>query len=315
VYFVAVYTTLSESQVNECIARYNLPGLSAFQPVSAGIENTTYFLTLADNSQFVLTVFEMLSSTQLPPYLVFLSFLQKHDLPVPTPLADRQGNRLQMFLGKPAVLVPRAPGKHCGTPSLAQCASLGRVLAQFHRASVSFTEPLPNPCGLEWAEQSVEKLKPRLCADDLKLLHTLLEIGRRLHSSELPRGIIHGDLFRDNVLFEGDHVTGLIDFYNAGQDLLLLDLAIAVNDWACCYDQAAPHAERQAAIMEGYQSLRSLSSAEQALWPHALQWAATRFWLSRLNAMNRSHFDPAQAMKDPLEYKNLLIFHLKNTLK
>jgi len=305
---VAVYTTLSESQVNEMLSRFSLPPLQYMTGASDGIENTTYFLTLSDQRSFVLTLFEMLDAEQLPPYMDLMRHYNFHGLPVPSPLLDTNGVALQKLAHKPAVLFPRATGKHTAHPSVEQCVSLGKALAHLHLASADFSVHIPNPCGLAWAEHTACRVMPHLEDSDCTLLSRQLALGRLLQSQPLPRGIIHGDLFKDNVLFEGSHITAIIDFYNAGTDFFLLDLAIAVNDW--CFDDAThPSAEHQSALLDAYQSVRPLSAQENLAWQDCLAWAACRFWLSRLMARLRSSNTVAQRLKDPAQYKNLLLFH------
>jgi homoserine kinase type II len=306
---VAVYTTLSELQVNEMLARFQLPVLACMEGVSAGIENTTYFLTLSDQRRFVLTLFEMLDANQLPPYVQLTHHYHLRGLPVPSPLLDRSGTALQYLAHKPALLFPRAAGQHAIQPSLKQCSALGKVLAQMHLATSDFSVPIPNPCGLLWAEHSAARLISLLDANDQRLLTSQLALGRTLQALSLPRGIIHGDLFRDNVLFEDNQVSAIIDFYNAGTDFLLLDLAIAVNDW--CFDGKGAHNElHQSGLMDAYQSLRPLTPGEIKAWPDFLQWAACRFWLSRLAASPQAPVRSIKtALKDPLQYRNLLLFH------
>lgn len=305
---MAVYTTLSESQVNEMLARFNLPILHHMEGAGDGIENTTYFLMLADLRPLVLTIFEMLHQQQLPPYILLLQHFHLRGLPVPCPLLDSTGIALQSLANKPALLFPRAAGMHLTIPSIEQCTFLGKALAQLHLAAMDFPVDIPNPCGLTWAEHTATLVMPHLDQNDRSLLQEHLAIGRRLQSRALPRGVIHGDLFRDNVLFDGDHISAMIDFYNAGTDFFLLDLAIAINDW--CFDDAGHHLEQhQKALMSAYESVRSLNSDERFAWQDCLKWAACRFWLSRLASALQPLKPGTKILKDPAQYRNLLIFY------
>jgi len=306
---VAVYTTLSESQVNEMLARFQLPLLAHMEGAGDGIENTTYFLTLTNQHRLVLTLFEMLDTLQLPPYIQLMHHYHSHRLPVPCPLHDSAGSTLQYLANKPALLFPRASGKHITDPSVQQCALLGKTLAELHLAAVDFRVEIPNPCGLPWAERSASRIMPYLESGERRLLNDQLMLGRTLQSRQLPRGIIHGDLFKDNVLFEGNAISAIIDFYNAGIDILLLDLAIAVNDW--CFDDAGHHLHHhQSALMDAYQLVRPLNQEEISAWPDCLQWAACRFWLSRLNATLRPLRQDTNLLKNPDQYRDLLLFYL-----
>jgi len=309
---VAVYTTLSESQVNELLSRFTLPTLHHMEGAGDGIENTTYFLTLLDQRRYVLTLFEMLGDEQLPPYVELMHHYHRKELPVPCPLLDSNGMAMQQLANKPALLFPRASGKHISSASIQQCASLGKALAMLHLAAVDFCVEIPNPCGLSWAEKCAARVMPHLDAAGHHLLNDQLILGRVLQSRSLPRGIIHGDLFKDNVLFDGDEISAIIDFYNAGKDFFLLDLAIAVNDW--CFDDAGHHFDlHQASLMEAYQSVRPLNQEEILAWPDCLRWAACRFWLSRLNAALQLPKSGTNRLKDPSQYRSLLLFYSKNS--
>lgn len=307
---MAVYTTLSESQVNEMLLHYGLPALHHMEGAGDGIENTTYFLTVTDKRRFVLTLFEMLDAQHLPPYIQLTRHYAGHGLPVPCPLPDINGNALQHMAHKPALLFPRAAGRHAMKPSIQRCAALGNILAHLHLASADFPLQIPNPCGLPWAEETAARLISHLDHDNRKLLDEQLALGRAIQLHSLPRGIIHGDLFKDNALFDGSQISAIIDFYNAGTDCFLLDLAIAVNDW--CFDEKNLHDERQSALMKAYQSVRPLSPEEIAAWPDCLQWAACRFWLSRLKAAFYPQHQREIKPKDPEQYRNLLLFYRKN---
>lgn len=304
---MAVYTTLSESQVNEMLARFQLPSLAHMEGAGDGIENTTYFLTLTNQHRLVLTVFEMLDAQQLPPYVQLMRHYHLRGLPAPCPLLDSAGNALQSLANKPALLFPRASGKHITKPSIQQCASLGKSLAQLHLATIDFPVEIPNPCGLPWAKQTATFLMPHLHPRDRVLLNDQLSLGQALQSRPLPRGIIHGDLFKDNVLFEGDDISAIIDFYNAGTDFFLLDLAIVVNDW--CFDNATHHDHHQSALLEAYQSVRPLNESEKLAWQDSLKWAACRFWLSRLNAAFQPGRPDTAPLKNPDQYRDLLLFY------
>lgn len=307
---MAVYTTLSESQVNELLGRFDLPALAKLAPVNSGIENTTYFVTLVSGARFVLTLFEHNPPERLPLYIALLQFLQQQQIPVACPLVDARGNSLHILSGKPAVLVPFITGHHCQQPDPGHCYALGLALARLHQACQRFPLHIPNPCGLVWAEDIIQRLGPHLPEDDKKLLSQQVAQAQALQREPLARGLIHGDLFRDNVLFDGLQLSAIIDFYNAGEDILLLDLAIAINDWGFDSAGQARH-DCQEALLEGYQSLRPFDPSDTLNWSRILQWAATRFWLSRLEALYLS--GPQRRLiqqKDPTEYKKRLLLHL-----
>jgi len=247
-------------------------------------------------------------------------------LPVPAPVTRPSqtdaslGEAIQSLVGKPAVLVPRAAGRHIESPKPAHCRLLGEVLAQLHLASPAFATELVNPCGLLWMHETADALSLHLSPDDRKLLERQLLAADTLPQLPLPRGIIHGDLFRDNVLFtnvlstsadaaiheaeDNSSITALIDFYNAGYDCLTLDLAICINDW-CFDEQLRFQSANRVALLAGYQAVRPLTPLESDNLPLLLRIAACRFWLSRL----------AGGVKDPAHYQKLLLIHENTVLK
>jgi len=309
---MAVYTTLSEIEIRSLLSRFPLSDLNSFQGVSSGIENTTYFLTLNSGDEYVLTVFENFSSDSLRPYIQLLSLLSSHHLPIPCPCVDVHGSALQLIANKPALLLPRAPGTHVDNPAPAVCYAVGSILASIHSVappvdSELFT--LQNPCGLSWMKETLALVNSSLSNVETTLLHEQITLSAELEARALPRGIIHGDLFRDNVLIENNTVTAVIDFYNAGQDTLLVDLAITANDW--CYTQADTAAVEKnlEALLAGYNLKRPLCAPELGSWRECLQVAAARLWLSRQKRLVLSRQGGKGAVKNPDEYKSLLLRH------
>lgn len=313
---MAVYTTVSTEQVNALLTYYALPTVKQIRAATDGIENTTYFLTLANENQYVLTLYESLNQQQLEPYISLTSHLHNKQLPVPTPLADKQGCKIHELNGKPAVLVPMSTGKHIHAPSPQQCRAVGEVLSACHMACEDFTPPITNRYDINWFEQTINALcsdSSSLTTDDQALLLAQLELAQRIQQQSLPRGIIHGDLFRDNVLMADDCVSALIDFNDAGYDCLLFDLAITYNDW--CFDRDGEFLARCAEeLLAGYQQRRPLTELETNLWGLCLQVAATRFWISRLLAAELAASRGQSAPKDPNYYRKLLLWHQKNPI-
>jgi len=307
---MAVYTTLTESEIRGLLSHFDLPALWSFQGASSGVENTTYFLTLESGAQYVLTVFEYFSPQSLRPYIKLTTQLHQQRLPVPCPLVDRQGIVLHTTAGKPALLFTRAPGNHIESVDPPICQQVGSMLARIHLA-------IPNPemfslaqsCSLIWMKETLTLVKSSLDKSDINLLERQLELSADLQTRHLPRGIIHGDLFRDNVLIQDSVITAVIDFYNAGPDILLIDLAIAANDW--CFTQKSSGNDCESALLDGYQMIRPLSEVEHSSWRDCLQVAAARLWLSRQKRLLMPQQGYERTIKDPGEYRSLLLYHLK----
>lgn len=286
---MAVYTEVSFDEAAALVARLGLGELSALSGIRGGIENTNYFVDTA-TGRYVLTVFERLDAEQLPFYLQLMKHLAERGIPVPGPRADASGAIVHRVQGKPAAVVDRLPGRHHLAPEAAHCASLGAMLARLHLAAADFTLQQPNPRGLAWWAETVPVVRPFLSDEQRRLINAELAFQEHLAGTAayaaLPRGAIHADLFRDNVMFEttpeGDRLSGLFDFYFAGVDAWLFDIAVCLNDW--CIDLATGRldAPRATALVAAYDTLRCISPNERRLLPALMRGAALRFWLSRL---------------------------------
>jgi homoserine kinase type II len=279
---MAVFTPLSDAQVAAFLEKFDVGSFVALQGVAGGTENSTFFVT-TDRRELVLTLFEQGEHEELPFFVELLDYLDEHRLPVPGTIHDREGVALHSLAGKPALLFPRLPGKHPSAPNLAQCQALGTTLGRLHKVSQRFPGHRPNPRDLHWLRAVHHKVLTYISPDDQTLMKNEVddyESAFNQHGA-LPQGALHGDLFRDNTLYEGDSLGGIIDFYNGCTGDLLFDLAIVINDWASNEDGSL-NAERYHAILSAYQARRSLTETERTLWPTMLRMTALRYWLSRL---------------------------------
>lgn len=290
---MAVYTEVPPADAQALLSATGLGQLVAMEGSLGGIENTNYFLRSerdGHTADWVLTLFERLSAEQLPFYLGLMQHLAARGLPVPNPVADANGHTLLTVQDKPAALVNRLRGQSPKLPSVAQCRSLGATLARLHLAARDCPWQQPNLRGLDWWTQTTAEVRPFLSQPQLELLHGELAYQHHVASTgayaAVPRGAIHGDLFRDNVLFEGNEVSGLFDFYFAGTDAWVFDLAVCLNDWAVDPESAHPRPDAAHALLQGYGSVRALTGPERLLLPAMLRAAALRFWLSRLRDLH-----------------------------
>jgi homoserine kinase type II len=290
---MAVFTPLTQTDIARFLAHYTLGELQSFEPISAGIENTNYFVTTAQG-RWVLTVFERLGFAQLPFYLELMRHLARRGLPVPLPQENNAGSLLSEARGKPAAIVSRMPGRWIAAPSKAHCACIGTLLARMHLEAQDFPRFQPNLRGIGWWKSTLPLLD-RHIPDHL---YTMLaeevihqdSFFRHPGFEALPAGPVHADLFRDNVLWleaaDGPagppQVGGVIDFYFAGCTLWLYDLAVTVNDWCADVDSGEFDRPRVRALLGAYHAVRPLLEAERAAWPTVLRAAALRFWMSRL---------------------------------
>ena len=277
---MSVFTPVTPEQFSAWLTRYRVGTLVQMQGIAAGIENTNYFVTTT-GGRYVLTLFEKLAPGELPFYLGLMAHLAQHGVPSPAPATDLDGRLFSELNGKPAALISRLHGEAVTAPTPAQCAELGGTLAGIHLAGQSYAGKLDNPRGPRWWRETAPLVSPFLDADGAALLAAELEFQAQHRREDLPRGPIHADLFRDNVLFDGERIGGVIDFYFAGIDALLFDVAVTVNDW-CVHPGGEIDTPRAHALLCAYHARRPFTQAERGTWPALLRAAALRFWLSRL---------------------------------
>ena len=282
---MAVFTEVSESQAQDLLDRLQLGALSALRGIEGGIENTNYFVS-TDQGDYVLTLFERLTHEQLPFYLYLMKHLAGQGIPVPDPAPDAAGDVLHTLCGKPAAVVNRLQGRSQLAPEPAHCAAVGAMLARMHLAGQGYARSQPNLRGLPWWNETVPVVLPYLSESQSALIRGELAYQNHVAQSSayaaLPRGPVHADLFRDNVMFEGEQLTGFFDFYFAGVDSWLFDLAVCLNDWCITHADGRHDAARAQAMLAAYQSVRPLTGAERQLLPAMLRAGALRFWVSRL---------------------------------
>ena len=282
---MAVFTEVSPAAAQALLTRLQLVELRALRGIEGGIENTNYFVT-TDTGEFVLTLFERLSAEQLPFYLHLMRHLAHAGIPVPEPQADARGEILHSVCGKPAAVVNKLHGRSQLAPQAVHCAAVGAMLARMHLAGQGFERQQPNLRGLPWWNETVPVVLAHLDAEQAALLQSELAYQNHIAASSaytaLPRGPVHADLFRDNVMFDGEQLTGFFDFYFAGVDTFLFDLAVCLNDWCIDWATGAHDAARFDAMLAAYQSVRPLSAAERSLLPAMARAGALRFWISRL---------------------------------
>lgn len=306
---MAVFTSVDAAALEAFLAQFDLGRCTGFAGIDAGIENTNYFVSTT-TGDYVLTLFERLDAQALPFYLDLLSHLAVRGLPVPAPQRDQRGDCLLTLMGKPAILVNRLAGASVFAPNATQCEEMGARVAQLHLASRDYSGQQPNPRGLSWWREVAPALRPHLPVDQRQLFDEELAAQLQFHASkeyaQLARGAVHADLFRDNVLITGEQITGIIDFYFAGVDTYLFDLAVCVNDWGIDPQKGDWQPELRDALLKGYERLRPLSDLERNCWPLALRAAAFRFWVSRLYDWHLPR--PAQTLvpKDPRHFERLL---------
>ncbi len=301
---MSVYTTVSAEDLDAWLTRYSVGGQVELQPIVDGIENTNYFVTTV-KGRYVLTLYERLPPEDLPFYLNLMAHLACARVEVPAPEPDRTGALFSLLNGKPAGLVARVDGAPLVPPTISHCQAVGAALARLHLASQSYRARLTNRRGPAWWRHAARAVRPFLTPDQDALLQAELAFQTGFGRSRLPKGAIHGDLFCDNVLFNGERVAGIIDFGFAATDFLAYDAAIAVNDWCDAGDGSLAQ-DRVIAFIAGYQAVRPLTSEERAQWPALLRAAALRFWLSRLYDLYLPRPGELTHAHDPMRFERIL---------
>lgn len=310
---MAVFTQVSDDDARVLLRDYALGDFRALKGIAAGIENSNFFLSTTEG-EFVLTVFEVLKSDQLPFYIELMNHLAERSVPVPQPMTRHDGKRLSNLHGKPAAIVTRLPGSFEPHPTSLHCAIAGQTLGRAHLAAQDFAIRQPNLRGLSWWQQTAPTVRPFLTSNLSELLQSSLDEQLALSQTEdyqsLPRGPSHCDLFRDNVLFAGTHeapvMGGFIDFYFAGVDSWVFDVAVSVNDWCIEHASGIFQPELVQAWLQAYAKVRPFTPAEHRVWPAMLRAAALRFWISRLYDFYLPR--PAQTLKphDPSHFERIL---------
>lgn len=314
---MAVYTHLSNAQISAYIAPFNIGGVVDFKGISGGIENTNYFVTTQIKGQpqehFVLTLFEDLSYDEMPYFIDLTEHLVAHDVTVPAPLRDQNGAALHLLADKPTLLFPRFAGDHLARSEIGvnECAIMGQELAHLHIAGQVFPTLRHSHRGPQWWNELGPTAAAYIDGEDATML--MMAIGQydamQSQQPDLPTGVIHGDLFHDNALFNQGQLSATIDLYNASNDYLLFDVAITVNDW-CIAPNGSIEPRLYDAFLNAYAQVRGFNNAERRYWNAMLVAAAMRFWLSRLETYHGLDTHQREAgvtvLKDPNVFRDIV---------
>lgn len=306
---MSVYTIIEENELKTFLSNYDVGELDSFQGISDGIENTNYFVNTR-HGRFVLTIFEHHSFEEMQYYLNLMHHLADHKVPSANPVADKQGHYLSLFKDKPIALVERLNGGSIINTTINHCEQLGTAMGKMHAAGLSYSEKQLNPRGPAWCQHTALKIMDKLSENEQTMLDKEVHFQKEKRHADLPRGVIHADLFRDNALWDGDNFSGIIDFYYSCDDVLLYDLAVTANDW-CLNDDFSLNKDKVFALLKQYNIFRPLGNNEQEYWPAMLRAGALRFWLSRLYDKHFPRPGELVHTKNPDEFKVILADRIK----
>lgn len=306
---MAVFTPVVLEDLTDWITQFSLGKAVTLRGIASGIENSNFFLT-TEAGEYVLTIFEKLTFEQLPFYLELMRHLADRDVLVPAPLPNKEGRILHTLHGKPACIVTKLEGSSQLSPQPVHCAAVGAMLARMHLAASDFGIRQPNLRGLEWWQATAPEVLPYLDQPRQQLLRE--QIARQTAFAAtatyraLPHGPVHADLFRNNVMFVGERLTGFFDFYFAGCDTWLFDVAVTVNDWCIDLGSGALDLPRVRALLDAYHAVRPFTAEEHEAWPLMLQAGALRFWLSRLYDFHLPREAEMLTPHDPTHFERIL---------
>jgi homoserine kinase type II len=306
---MAVFTPVSLDDLQQWLTQFSLGKPLAVKGISSGIENSNFFLT-TETGEHVLTIFEKLTFEQLPFYLELMRHLADRGVLVPAPIANRNGDILHALHGKPTAIVTKLEGTSQLDPKPVHCAAVGAMLAKMHLAGQDFPIQQPNLRGLEWWRETTPAVMPYLPEEAQHLLRAEIHTQEAFAASaiyhQLPRGPVHADLFRNNVMFDGERLTGFFDFYFAGCDSWIFDVAVTVNDWCINLQTGELDEARVRAMLDAYHGVRHFTIAEKAGWRLMLQAGALRFWLSRLYDFYMPREAEMLTPHDPTHFERIL---------
>ena len=309
---MSVYTRLTKEELEQLLSHYEIGNFVDIDGISEGITNSNYYLTTSKN-KYILTIFEE-PKLNLNYAIELMDILAGMRIPCPTPIRTKKGDQVINLFGKPISIFTLLPGKTITniSPSVNMCEQIGETIAKLHIYS---KEHKRYDLGLRdnsWFAETVGKLSPVLNMDDINLISNEILNQQDCVNKNLPEGVIHSDLFRDNAMFIGEELTGVIDFYYACNGYYLYDLAIITNDW-CLKDNREIDFVRQDALIKSYNKIRKIEPIEKVMWPKVLRHAALRFWLSRLHDKHYPTDGEITRVLDPNEFKLILIDRIKNS--
>ena len=307
---MSVYTAVSQDQLKVFLKNYQIGNLISYEGIADGITNSNYWLE-TEKGSFVLTLYEHHQDSDLDYILGLQNHLINQGVACASPVADINRGFYARLNGKPAAINRRVKGEVSQVITVKNCEVCAMALAKFHLAGISYPLKRQNPCGNYWRVQKQKQLSSLLNQADAKLLAEEIQAYRLFDEIDLPGGPVHADLFHDNCLFDAEEIGGIIDFDYACNDFWLYDIAITVNDW-CSQEDGRLDVKRLQSFLDSYHRVRPILEIEYENLALMLRLAAVRFWLSRLYDQKFPLSGELTFIKDPDEFKNILLLRREN---
>ena len=306
--YMSVYTNLNNKDIANLLKKYDIGSLTSYKGISDGITNTNYFLNTT-KGKYVITVFEDIKKSKVIKYLKLMNFFSEKGLCSPEIMITKSGDILTVIKSKPCSIMEKLSGKTIEQSNTKLCKSVGETIANFHIASVNYKNKIKNSRDIDWVEKNIEKVRDYLSKEQLRILNRSSEIFKKLFKLNLPQGMIHSDLFRDNVLAKENTVKGIIDYYYSFNGPFIYELAVIINDW-CINKDGSLNKNKYDSFIKSYNNIRKLNASEIKYINNAMIAAGLRFYLSRLVDMIFPKVGEITHIKDPSVFENILIKRL-----
>ncbi|MEC9206202.1 MAG: homoserine kinase [Pseudomonadota bacterium] len=307
---MSVYTKITEAELELHLKNYSVGKVLNFSGISEGIENSNYLLT-TENGEFIFTIFESIKTPKIEQYLSFMNHMKLNGLLSPLVIKSNDGALFKTIKNKPSAIIEKLDGKSLIHPNSDHCSQLGKVLANFHIHGSNFRPEIENPRSILWVEEALETLEGLIDQNKLSLIKNAIEIQKYFLKIDLPSGMIHADLFRDNILFSKNRISGIIDFYYSCKGMYIYDIAVVVNDW-CSQENSTIDYKKLNSLLAEYNKHRKITDNEKNQWKSALVSAALRFYLSRLLDLYFPKIGEITHIKDPTVFENILIDRIES---
>lgn len=302
--YMSVYTNLSAKEVSKLLSGYNIGSLVSYKGISDGITNTNYFL-VTTKGKYVITIFEDITKAKAKKYLKLMNFFSINGLCSPEIMLTKKGEVISTFKSKPCSIMERLNGKTITSTNISLCKSIGSIVGSFHLASKNYNKKISNSRDVNWVDENMNKIKTHVSKNQYKLLSQSRRAFKKIFELNLPQGIIHSDLFRDNVLGRSNKVTGIIDYYYSFHGPFIYELAVIINDW-CTNKDGSINNGKYNSLLDSYNSIRRLTSNERKYLNSAMIAAGLRFYLSRLVDMIFPKVGEITHIKDPTTFERII---------